>query len=379
MYESADEIGVAHFLEHITFDGTEKYPDDQKFAAYIEDRGGFRGASTSKETIEYVAKVLKEDAEIAFDCLSQMVIHPLVREEDIQKEKKIIEQEIYRFKNNPEDYAPRLMYSALFPGTRMGALNTGDVDDIKKISRLGIVSYLNKTHCARNAVLSVCGNISEDHLRNLITTYFGNMKSGEKIPFIDVSVMPKKDPLFETRQGLKQAVVAVGYQGFTTGDSRHYAADLLSRLLVRGKSSRLNYEIRERRALAYTIQGGNNSDRNSGTFTIRVGMAEEKISECFQVIREELKKIASEPILQNELEKALALVTSNIAFSFENSLAEASYHSDTWCSTGTVQTVNEELAEYKKVAGNPSLMQEVATKLFSPDPAVLVISGKNSI
>lgn len=373
MYESSEEIGVAHFLEHIVSDGTEKYPTEKRLAELIDERGGARNAITNKETIEYVVKVLKEDSEIAFEYLSEISIHPLIRDEDVQKQKKIIEQEIYRFKSDPEKFAQRLIYSAIFPDTRIGGLTTGDVDDVKRISQSNILSYHYRTHCAKNMVLSVCGNISEEAVLVLARKYFGDLTSGEKLSPIDLHVVPKNEPMLQIMPDLKQAILAVGYQGFRSGDKDHYVADILSVLLTRGKSSRLFYEIREKRALAYMVNSNNFNGRNIGVFTIQVGLANDKVSECLEIIKTELKKVTSSDLPEVELNKALAFIRSNIAFSFENSLFEASYYSRLWCFTGIVQPIERELDYYESIIHTPSLIQETAKKMFSVNPAVLII------
>ena len=379
IYESSNEIGVAHFLEHIVSEGTEKYQTEKELANLIDERGGIRNASTNKETIEYTVKVLREDSEIAFEYLSEIFSHPLIRNEDIEKQKKIIEQEIYRFKSDPEKLAQRLIYSVLFPETRIGGFTTGDVNDIKNISRSNILSYHNKTHCAKNTVLSICGNVSMEKVKMLAEKYFGNIVSGEKMPIADSNVIPKNEPVLEIVPNLKQTILTVGYQGFKSDDRNHYVVDILSTILTRGKSSRLFYEIREKRALAYMVGSNNFSGRNLGIFTIQVGLANEKISECLGIIKTELKKIMSENLLKDELYKALSFIKSNIAFSVENSLLEASYYSRLWCSTGAIKTINEELAHYESIIKAPDFIKEIAIKTFSINPAILIIKNNMTL
>ncbi|MDP3962285.1 MAG: insulinase family protein, partial [bacterium] len=279
----------------------------------------------------------------------------------------------YRFKSDPEKFAQRLIYSAVFPGTRIGGLTTGDVDDIKIITQSSILSYYQRTHCAKNMVLSVCGNISEKQVLSLSQKYFGNLKSGEKLYQIKLRVVPEKEPVLEIIPSLKQTVLSIGYQGFRSEDKDHYVADILSVLLTRGKSSRLYYEIREKRALAYIVNSNNFNGRNTGIFTIQVGLANDKVLECLNIIKTELKKVTSGDLPEDELNKVMAFVRSNIAFSFENSLFEASYYSKSWCFTGTVQPIEEEFNNYESIVRTPSLIQETARKMFSVRPAILII------
>ncbi|HEY4503830.1 MAG TPA: pitrilysin family protein [Candidatus Paceibacterota bacterium] len=378
MYESEEEIGVAHFLEHIVFDGTEKYPSEKEISELIDNRGGYRNGSTNKETVEYIVKVLKEDIETAFDYLSQIIISPLCLEKSIEKEKKIIEQEIYRFKSDPEKLAPRLIYSILFPGTRLGKLNTGDVDDINKIDRDKILSYLNRNYCASNMVISICGDTSKEYIKELIEKYFGKIPSGKKISPMEVKHFELKNGThyIEIMPNIKQANLTVGYHGhkYNTNSRESYAMDLISNVLSRGKSSRLVNEIREKRGLAYVVNSNNHTGRNFGLFTIGVGLAEKNIDNCLQIIDEQTADIHKN-LLSEELDKAYTFIKVGLSFALENSLTEASMYSNMWCSTGILKSVENELAKYAEVANDRDFVKEVAKNIFSKNHAILIINS----
>ncbi|MEK7609741.1 MAG: pitrilysin family protein [Patescibacteria group bacterium] len=376
IYESFEEIGVAHFLEHIVSDGTEKYPSKKLLTNLIDKKGGFRNAFTNKETIEYVVKVLKEESETAFEYISEITKNPLIREEDIQKQKNIIEQEINRFKSDPEKLAQRQIYSLLFPGIRVGGLVTGDVGDVKRITGSSIRSYHNKTHNTKNMVLVVCGNISLVQAKEFTVKYFGDMRSDKKLPLSTVQVVQRTEPLVQVIPGLKQAILTVGYRAFKTDEPEHYVTDLLSMVLTRSKSSRLYTEIREKNSLAYSINSSNFNGRNIGIFSINVGLAKDKILTCLNIIHTELKNITLTPISDIELNRALAFIKSSIVFSFENTLNEASHYSNFWCSTNKIQSVDQELLNYESVAKNPDKILATAQKLFSVKPSILVTSAE---
>jgi predicted Zn-dependent peptidase len=380
MYEDDQEVGVAHFLEHIVFDGTKKYPTERALAQLVDEKGGFRNGLTNKETVEYVVKVLKEDLDSALEYLSQIVVYPLITDESLVKEKRIVEQEINRFKSDPEKLAHRLIYSALFPGTRLGGFNTGDVEDVKRIKREDILNYLRRTHCAANAILVVCGDVSEEKLKRLVEKYFSEMYAGEKLLPISVDVKPSEDAIINNQPNAKQAFLTLGFQGFPVGSRYRYAADLIAKVMHSGKTARLTYEIREKRAMAYIVNGSNNSRRNSGEYLIRVGLSNDQIPLCLGVIRDELNKITNELIDKDETSKALAFIKANATFAFENSLSEASYYSEKWCLTGGIESMEKELEKYKEIADDPEFIRETARKLFSSKPAILVIgSGITSV
>ena len=373
-YELPSEIGAAHFLEHIVMDGTENYPDEKAIAGLIEERGGFRNAFTNRETVEYVVKLLKEDATVGFEYLSEIVRRPLVNTDAVAKQKKIIEQEILRFKNSPASFAPRLLYAAMYPGTRMGALNTGEIADVQRLSRDILVEYHWRTHVAGNMALAVCGDISLEETLELAKRHFGTMRSGERIAPLVFPAEPAKEPLREQRPDAKQSVIAIGFPAFAADNPHQYAAHLLMHVLCTGSASRLNYEIREKRGLAYSVSANHDAGRTGGLLSIHAGVAEENVSECLDIIRKEVKNIITNPLSAEERNKALSFVKAGRAFRFEDSLPEASNLSWQWCMTGKVQT--DEMEMYAKVAANAGAIQQTAKRLFAHEPAIALITAK---
>lgn len=374
MYEKSDQVGVAHFLEHIVLDGTEKYPSKRQLSGLIEDRGGFRNAATNKDTIEYHVRVLNEDVEAAFEYLSQVVICPLISNESIEKQKKIIEQEILRFKSKPEDYADRAIYKVVFPGTRIGGLNTGDIEDIKSINKEAVAAFHKETHVAENMTISVCGDISVDDAKRLVSKYFRALKRGNKLDKQHISSEPILGITKEIKATSRQVVVSVAYPGFSIDDRKTYAADIIMNILSRGSISRLNQEIREKLAMAYSLVGRNISGRNYGIIHIRAGVDKDRLREFIATIVNEMKKIASGDISEDEVVKAFVSIKAATVFNLEDGLKTASHFSNMWCLEGKVESINKELEEYFNVSKDLKFIKIVAKELFDKEPSFLVLS-----
>jgi predicted Zn-dependent peptidase len=370
-YEQPDEMGVAHFLEHIVFDGTEKYPTTTELNMLIEERGGFRNASTNKETVEYMVKVLKEDTETACEYLSELVTRPLIKEDAILKQKKIIEQEINRYKADPEKYSDRLIYKTLFPTSRLGVLNTGDVENVKSITREKIIGYMERTHVAKNMAIAISGDITVEEITKLAKKYFPHVLSGKKIEAVRAIESPLPNPLVEIRD-MPLSYLTVGYPGFYVEDVHKYAADLLYNILFRGKGSRLVSEIREKRTLSYFVNGSNICGRNAGIFTIKTSVPPNKIAECREIIANHLLRLTAEPVSEEELNKAFAFLKADTAFSMEDTMRQASYYSRELIMSGKVSTFDEILGYYK-MAKKPESIMETAKLLFGKTPGVLII------
>ncbi len=378
IYEKDDEVGIAHFLEHIVLDGSKKYPSKKLISSIIEEEGGFRDAVTNKEKIEYTVKIIKDNVESAFEFLSEIIINPLISEEDIIKEKKIIEQEINRIKSDPEKYSDRFIFSGVFPDSRLGKLNTGDVEDIKKIQRDKVLSFHRRTHCARNMIISVCGDITEDEVRNLLNKYFKDLNEGERMEIVPLNNVPSKEIIIENINGIKQATLTVGYRSDLSNLDEYCALDLAYRVLMVGSYARLKYEIREKKALAYAVSGSNYRGRNYGIVNFRIGLDNESIKECISIIRSELSRISTELISNDELNKAFTLIKSAQIFNFENSISLASFYSEILATNGRLMSADEVLSKYKEISSNPEYVLEIAKRVFKTSPSILLMGSNIS-
>jgi predicted Zn-dependent peptidase len=372
LYENTEETGIAHFLEHIVFDGTKKYPTEQVLATFIDEKGALRSGTTSKDSVEYRVKILNEEIESAFDYLSQITQFPLLSDVDIEKERKVINQECNMNLNDTSKRVWNITMSQLFPNVSLGKTITGNINEIQNISKEKIIAFMSKYYVANNAVLSVVGNISTVQVKTLSEKYFEFLLLGEKNEIKNINSSPDHDTKIEVVADLKQSTLSLGWNGFNKGTDESYAVSLISRVLTGGRSSRLFTELRGKRGMVYTVNSPHFSGRNWGYFSIRMGLSETKISEAMDVIKKELKKITNEPISSDELKKAFVQIKSNLTFSFEDSLDEAQFYSNNWC-LDKIITLDEEIQNFKRVSENPTFIQGVAKRIFSSKPTVAAL------
>ncbi len=373
IYEHAHETGVAHFLEHVAMDGSRRYPNERKLSDVIDLHGGIKNAVTNKDTIEYYVKVLKGDESFALEYLSQIVCESLISKESITKQKGIIEQEISRFKSDPERLSQRAVYSVVFPGTRLGSFNTGDVDDIRSLRWETVVAYAQVTHCGNNSVLVVCGDLKSSNIESLIQTYFGALPPGQTMSVPDIKATPLANPVTMHLNGAKQTVISAGFQAFPTGDIRRYAVDVLRYILCAPTSGRLSYEIRERQSMAYSIAGNSYHGRAAGALMIHAGVSPERVDDCIATMTNEFAKLSQTVPDSIELDRSYASIKARKAFLLEDTLGEASYHSYQWCTTDTTKTVEAELDAYKAVCADNECIRNTASSLFKDPPAILLV------
>ncbi|MES3031260.1 MAG: pitrilysin family protein [Patescibacteria group bacterium] len=377
IYDVKGSEGGAHFLEHVVFDGTEKYPSEQKLSGLIEEKGGQRNGATGKETVEYWTKTMIEDVEVGFDYISQVLLHPLLKEVDIEREKKIIEQEINVFTADAEKYSQRAIFKILFPNSSLGKFNTGEIRDLQKITREKILSHMEATYKAGNAVLVICGDVPLEKIKNLAEKYFKDLKPGNRVAPPSAESLPLKESVIEYRD-IGHSLLSMAFKTFPASDPRKYALDLIQSILTKGRTSRLFSEIREKRALAYVIGSYPIYTRANGGFVIRVGVTEQKIEETISVIKSELKKLTIELVSEDEIKKAYIMMKAHQAFILEDSLKKASYYSEMFCLTGSIKNLEEEYSLYEEVIRNPELIRETAKAIFAQDPAILILKKKQN-
>ncbi|MFZ5424377.1 MAG: M16 family metallopeptidase [Patescibacteria group bacterium] len=372
VFEKENEIGVAHFLEHLVFDGTEKYQTSKKLDDVLDNVGGTSNAGTSKEYVEYWAKTLSQHKKLNFDYISQIVLHPLLRQKGIDKEKGVIEQEINRFKDSPEALSPRIAYKILFPNQRLGHFISGDIEDIMKIDKENINSFVNRTYNSNNFVLAVCGNIGLEETQDLAQSFFSNFKAGKK----QTAETPKKSLKQESQTinkiSLNQATLQLDYYGYDYNQSKKYALAVLSNIIGTGFSSRLFQLIRERNSLVYHIGSYLSVGTNYGVFSIFAGLDEQNIDKTIDLINKEFKKIVKNGITAKELQKAKNTVKASFSFGFESASTRASYYSNLALFQPNIKSHLEELESYEKVTLDE--VKSVAKEILEQMPKITVIA-----
>lgn len=373
-HEMDDEIGIAHLLEHLVFNGTEKFNNPGEVDDYIEAVGGKSNAYTGHEYVNYQVKLLEEDIERGFVYLSEIALYPLLRPEDIAKEISVIEQEINRMKDSPEYYVPRALPKLLYPNHRMKEIVTGDIEHINKINQEKIKKFRERTYVAENFALAVCTSKDKQTVIDLAEKYFGHMKSGKKQKTSQPDISNKLDIKIENKENLQQAVLAIGFNGFPYNSEQVTAQKLIAQILGDGTLSRLYTSLREKHGLCYVASAYNLIGSNYGNLNIYVGLAEKNIPKALELIKEELNKISTEEVPEKELDRVKNSLVASFIFDFEDSLDTAEYYTHHALLNETSKNHLEEVEKYKAVTS--AEIKKVAKEMFSKNPKILIVSSK---
>lgn len=374
MYETPETAGVAHFLEHVVFDGTEKYPNEIELSTLLDSVGGSSNAATGNEYVRYYASTLAEDATKTFEHISEVVLHPLLKETSIKKQQLIITEEINMYLSDPSSFAFDKMMEAMYPDSRLGGLITGTASEVLKIDREKIDAYRKERYSANNFVLSVCGPLSEKKVRELSAEYFSEMPRGRRtsVP------KPKSSKGFHVDarrwKDLKQTTLLLGYPAPSLESKKRYAWAILSFILGSGQLSRLFSSIREKHNLTYYIGSNYSAGPGYGHLYVYTGLNEKNISKFINAYKEEVDKLVREGITENEYKRALSNFRASLLYKSDSTSGTASTYAYDRLFGKEKDAFPEKLKKYERVTLDE--VHRAAKELFAEAPKVSAI-GKN--
>lgn len=331
-YENENNNGIAHFFEHMAFKGSKKYANSFVISSTVEGFGGVFNAFTSKDHTGYWIKATNEHFEIMIDVIADMIQTPLLLEEEIEREKGVIVEEINMYEDMPSRKVGDIFENLLYKGSPLGLNIAGTKETVTKFTRQTLIDYINSLYHPNNAVLIVAGGITngnkkiQNHL-DIIEKKFSEWKSGKGADFIRIKENQTKPQMLIKYKKTEQAHFSLGFRSFSFDDDRKYALNLLAAILGGGMSSRLFIQVRERRGLCYYISSGGEFYHDCGSFITQAGVTNnlDKVKEAVRTILEEHKKIKMGDIKKEELLKVREMIKGRLMLSMEDSMNIASF------------------------------------------------------
>lgn len=316
-FEKPEEMGISHIIEHLLFKGTKKRTA-KEIAESIESVGGQLNAFTSKEYTCYYARVLSEYLPLAIDVLTDMLFSSLFKEEDLEREKKVIEEEIRMYEDTPDEIVHDLFSQTIWGGHPLGRPVIGTRDSLAGITREDIISYYQRHYCSSNLVVALAGRVEHGKalslLEPLLATLPGKGCENELNP-------PSANAAFKNiYRDLEQVQICLGVPGVSMHDPQIYTLQVLNSILGGGASSRLFQRIREERALVYSIYSYYLSYMDSGLFTIYAGTNPSNCQEVLDLSWEEIEKILEIGVDEEELERAKKQIRGSLLMASESVL-----------------------------------------------------------
>lgn len=318
-FESKENKGIAHFLEHLLFKGSKKY-SCTKIKESIEGVGGSLNGFTSEEFCCYLAKLPARYLDLALDIIADMVLNPLLPAQEIEKERGVIIEEIKMYKDQPATYVHQLLDKLLWPGQPLGMNIAGTVESVSSIKRADLLLFKENCYTTPNIVISACGRLQDNGLLDRIENIFSNLKGRGRNKFTKIKQRQVKPRLNIFTKETEQTHLAMGFHGLSRNHPDRYRLGLLHVILGANMSSRLFSEVREKKGLAYEIGTHIKYFADTGAFIINAGIDNRKVKETLTVILKELRRIKREPVSKEEFRRAKDFYIGQLALSLEDTL-----------------------------------------------------------
>ncbi len=376
--EDAKVNGISHFLEHMTFKGSKKRPLAKDISEAVDAIGGEFNAATSKDWTNFYIKARAESLPIAFDVLSDMILNPLLRKEEIEREKGVIIEELAMYEDTPLIKIQDVFEELTFAGNPLSWDVGGKPETVRSIKRDDFVRYRDIHYYAENIIITVAGGVTEKEVVDLATKYFGKLKSRQskvKPAFNKFSAGQAKPQIKLHSKKKEQAHFVLGFLGNKRGYKGRFVEAVLSAILGGGMSSRLFIEVRERRGLAYAVKNGIERFDDCGYISTYVGADVKRVDEAIKVVLDEHYKLSTKEkvITKKELQKAKEYIKGHIALALEDTKDVNELVGINYLFLGKVETPEEIFRKIDKVTAEEVVSE--AKKLFVPRKLNLAIIG----
>jgi predicted Zn-dependent peptidase len=372
-YETDELGGASHFIEHMLFKGTEKRPTAKDIAIAIEGIGGVFNASTSQELTIYWSKVAQPHLDVAIDVLVDMLLWARFDPEEIEKERRVIIEEINMIFDAPDNWVRVLINQLVWPDHPLGRGIIGTKESISALDRETLLAHLECYYGPANCVVSLAGNIEHEEVVKKLSNYLGNWTQREVSQH-----QPARDDQAQARlhvhhRDIEQAHLCFSVSGLPRGHPDRFNLRVLNAVLGEGMSSRLFLEIREKRALAYSVHSHIAALQDTGAVGIYAAVDPTRIQPAIQAMLGEWDRLRQEKVLADELTKAKEFLKGRLMLQMENTLSVAAWFGQQEILGPDVLTLDEAIAGIE--AATEEDIQRLARKLFLQEKLNLAVVG----
>ncbi len=314
--------GISHFIEHMLFKGSANRSAED-IARQVDSIGGNMDAFTAKECTCFNMKVVDEHLPVAIDILSDLVLNPLFKEEDIAREKGVILEEIKMDEDSPDYLVHEIFTQSFFKDHPLGKPILGTRDTVKKFERSSVFDFYKQCFTPENIVVSAAGNLEHKKFVDLVKRHFAQMKPTKnnrksRRPETASRIM------LRNKKSLEQVQICMGVPSYPIAHEKRYASYILNSLLGGGMSSRLFQNIRERQGLAYAIYSDLSPYRDTGCLCVYAGTSRESAGKVVQSVVRELFRLKSETVSAEELRRSKDQLKGSLMLSLESSTSRMS-------------------------------------------------------
>jgi predicted Zn-dependent peptidase len=371
-HEVAELNGISHFVEHMVFKGTETRTA-QRIAREVDAIGGNLDAFTGKETICFNIKVLDEHVPTALDVLSDLVLHPIFAEGDIQRERGVIFEEIKMDEDNPDYLVHEIFTQNFWKGHPLGKPILGTKETVGRLEQAKLFGYYGDRFRGGNVVFTAAGNLDHQRFVDEVRRRFESMPGG--IPE-DANLPPSTSAkiVLRNKKALEQVQLCMGVPSLPISSDRRYCALVLNTVLGGGMSSRLFQTVREERGLAYSIYSDLNPYRDTGMMCVYAGTSSDRALQVIQLVTEEFRRLKQEPMPEDELRRAKDQLLGNIILSMESTGARMSNLARQEMYFNHFFGIEEVMQQVENVTAEQAMT--LARELFDPEKIAVTMLGR---
>jgi predicted Zn-dependent peptidase len=372
-HERPDEHGLSHLLEHMAFKGTTTR-STRDIAEEIEAVGGELNAATGLESTAYFARVLKGDEPVALELIADILQNSTFADEELEKEREVILQEIAGTQDSPDDIVFDLVHDAAFPEQAAGRTILGTPQSVRSISRSKLKDFLSERYHPRGMVISGAGAIRHEDAVRHAEALFGGLSNGG--PGSEEPATYMGGVRFSNRK-FEQAHLVLGFEAPSYREPEFFAAQVFSGLLGGGMSSRLFQEVRERRGLCYAIYSTAWGLKDTGLFAVHAATGAGMVGELIDVVSDEIDRMAAEGPVEAEVARAKAQLKAGLMMSLESSSARAEQLARQILLHGRVLSTADIVASVDRVSADD--VRQIARRLRRSEASVAVVgAGRKS-
>jgi predicted Zn-dependent peptidase len=369
--ETPEQNGISHFIEHMLFKGTTSRSAED-IARSVDSIGGNLDAFTSKELVCYNTKVLDEHLPRAFDVLADLVLHPLFREDDIDKEKGVILEELKMDSDNPDYLINELFTSSFWKDHPLGRAILGTRETVNHFDRGMVKSYYRDVYAPGNLVITAAGNLKHNTLVRLVRKHFDSLKTRKPIPKQAPPASHAKIVL-RNKKELEQIHLILGVPSYPVDHEDRFACYTLNTLLGGGMSSRLFQNIRERQGLAYSVYSDVSNYRDTGCLSVYAGTSLESARKVVESVLREFADLKTKLVTSEELRRAKDHLKGSLMLSLESTSSRMSNLARQEMYFKRFFTLDELVERIEGVTHHD--IQRLANTFFDPKQIALTVLG----
>lgn len=369
--ETGEYNGISHFIEHMLFKGTSRRSAED-IARSVDSIGGNLDAFTAKELVCFNTKVLDEHLSLAFDVLTDLVLHPLFREEDIEKEKGVILEEIKMEADSPDYLVHEIFSSNFWKDHPLGKPILGTPQTVKRFDQEMIRSFYRSVYAPSNLIVTAAGNLTHDGLVALAREHLESLEPAGAPPADHVPATHARIAL-RNKKALEQVHLCLGVPSYPLPHQERFACYVLNTLLGGGMSSRLFQNIRERQGLAYAVFSELNPYRDTGCLSIYAGTSIESARKVVESIMKEFRDLKEKAVADEELRRAKDHLKGSLMLSLESTSSRMSNLARQELYFGRFFSLDELVKSIESVTAGD--VQRIAQTFFDPRQIALTVLG----